>query len=110
LEVVTAQGNPKTRQAVQIGVQRIHPWGETDHFAGEWILLQMTSQMTADGIVCGRETIWNKWTPGDDYIHPGDVQDDDDISSSVAYSESALGHNEKYKQRDKTSHVKIHHA
>jgi hypothetical protein len=127
---MTAQFNPKTREAaVQFGVKRIHQWGDTDHFADdEWILLQMTRQMPADEIVCGRETIGNKWTPGDDYIHPGDVQDDGvttavreiwgttgsqpaAILSSVAYTASQRwGTTRTTQRRDKTSHVKMHHA
>jgi hypothetical protein len=63
-------------ELVQIGMKRIHHPGDTDHFTDELTLLQMTRQMTAYEIVCGRETKWNEWTPGDDYIHPGDVQDD----------------------------------
>jgi hypothetical protein len=43
----------------------------------------MTWQMTADEIVCGRETKYNKWTPADDYIHPGDVQDDEKVTTAV---------------------------
>jgi hypothetical protein len=87
-EAVTAQNNPKTRQGVQCGMKRILQLGDTDHFADEeWILLQMTLQMTADeiGMRPGDiETIWNKWTPGDDYIHPGDdIQDDNEVTTAL---------------------------
>jgi lysozyme family protein len=62
---------------VLLGMKRIHQRGDTNHFADEWILLQMTWQMTADEIVCGWETTRNKWTPGDDYVQPEAVQDDE---------------------------------
>jgi hypothetical protein len=70
LEVVTAQSKPKTREAaLQFVMKRIHQLGDTDNFADEWTLLQMTWQTTAVEIGMQLGDIkmnWRQWTPGDD--------------------------------------------
>jgi hypothetical protein len=98
LEVVTAQCNRTTRRAaVQIRMKRIHQLGETYHFADdEWILLQGTRQMTADKIGVGPRHIeknWIIWTPRDDYLHTGAVQDEGDSVTTAV--QNSLGNDRK---------------
>jgi hypothetical protein len=138
--VVTTQSNPKTREAtVQFVMQRIHQLGDTDHFVDdEWIFLQMTWQTTAGKIVMQPgygEANWNNWKPADEKIYTleqsrtktmklpqryeinyGERPEVNHHHEQPSHQQWRTLHHrfgaqrESTRVRDKTSHVKMHHA